>query len=204
MGHYDPLGLSKGGKCNITPSFVTGRETVEELESLAKAARAEGKIKKAKSIEGYVKVLKRYAHKGRTMGRKSAISVEGLCCMALTEILFLEVDLGLTNILNDAYAADLIAYNGGIQLAEQSGWQYAIRVESQIGFTCCGKPFSDDRCRVTFRRKIASMYGRLYVTGFNENVVGNFPGQLEEAAARYVECNTKSCQSGATASGATP
>ena len=53
---HDALGLSGHGgpkPCEgIKPTFVTGEETIAELKAMAKAAKAEGKVKKLKKHQG--------------------------------------------------------------------------------------------------------------------------------------------------------
>ena len=82
--------VTKGGKTNIKPSFVSGSETVEELEKMLEKAVAEGRKAMADDIRAWLKTVKataKYANKfGKGAGgkppRTGTIASEGMATRA--------------------------------------------------------------------------------------------------------------------------
>jgi hypothetical protein len=127
------------------------------------------------------------------MGKKGAVTIEGLCCVAVTEVIILELDLLALNLANDMSETEQFVRNWNIGVSQDIGWTSAIQLENEIAFTCCDKPFSDYGCRVAFRNHVSYLYGSLYVLDFAANVLDRFPERLADAAQNYITCMTEAC-----------
>ncbi len=211
----DSLGeMGKGqmaGKCNqgiqVTGKAGLGKkaliESAEKIRELASAAKSikerQRLIKQARAIEAAAKVVGQAKTYKNKFGRKAAASIEGLCCMAATEVLFLEAELFIELMLNDAYAAEAMAYDSALDQWQQRGWNQGIALRSQVNFTCCGRPYDNLNCRTDFYRRMSVVYGNVYVLmqadKFAE-AIERVPDRVEKAVEDYVECLTGECRRG--------